>query len=124
MQILQMVGSTPEYVTNHVSRDSFYIWYTTVAKQVVMDWNNMVRQLEAVIKHDITKTTNGSLEEAAKAIKAKSLIIVVKQDHAVNPILSKKFATMINAQFMEIDREGGHWTDELPFSEMHEFLDN
>jgi homoserine acetyltransferase len=71
-----------------------------------VDWNKLVKQMEAVIKHDITKTTNGSLEEAAKTIKAKTLIIVVKQDHTVNAILSKKFATMINAQFMEIDSKG------------------
>jgi len=125
-RIVQMVNSSPEYVTNHVPRDSFYTWYATVPNQMaqVVDWNNLVRQLEAVVKHDITKTTHGSLEEAAKAIKAKTLIIVVKQDHSVNPILSKKFATMINAQFMEIDNEAGHSTEELPFDAMREFLDN
>jgi homoserine O-acetyltransferase/O-succinyltransferase len=123
-QIVQMIFSTPEYVTNHVSRDSFYTWYVVGQKQVTIDWNNQVRQMEAIIKHDITKTTNGSLEEAAKTIKAKTLIIVVKQDHTVNPILSKKFASMMNAQFMEIDSEGGHTTHEIPFGAMHEFFGN
>jgi homoserine O-acetyltransferase len=123
-QISQMIFSTPEYITNHIARDSFYTWYAAIPKQVAMDWNNQIRQIEAVIQHDITKTTNSSLEAAAKTIKANMLIIVVKQDHTVNPLLSKKFASMVNAQFIEIDSEGGHTTHALPFGDMHKFLGN
>jgi homoserine acetyltransferase len=54
---------------------------------VIMDWNDQVRQMEAITTHDITKTTRNSLEMAAKA---KMLIVVVKQDHTVNPILPIK----------------------------------
>ncbi|MEJ0079770.1 MAG: hypothetical protein WDM78_02125 [Puia sp.] len=40
------------------------------------DWNNRVYQLRAMIGHDIAKNQGGSLQNAAKQIRAKMLIIV------------------------------------------------
>jgi homoserine acetyltransferase len=104
-----------------VARDSFYIWFASTGRQVLLDWNDDVRQLQAVISHDITKISNSLLEEAAKTIKAKMLLVIVKQDYTINPILTIKFASMANAQLIEIDSNAGHI--ELPFGAMREFLE-
>lgn len=123
--IMEMVQSSPEFVTNSIPSDKFYENYSKVEKAAVFDWNNMVRQLGAILKYDITKSANGSLEETAKKIKAKLLIINVKQDHTVNPINSQKFAAMLtNAKYVELDDAGGHTTYKMPMAVMHEFLNN
>lgn len=73
--------------------------------------------------HDITKDHNDSLEETAKTIKARVLSINITQDHAVNPVLSRKFVPMIeNAKYEEIESIDGHTTPLMPFKKMKEFL--
>jgi homoserine acetyltransferase len=65
------------------------------------------------------------LEETAKKIKAKMLIINVKQDHTVSPIIPQTFASMVaNAKYIELDDAGGHTTFKMPLAVMHEFLNN
>jgi homoserine O-acetyltransferase len=100
--------TTPEYVTTHVSRDSFYIWFASTEKSTGFDWNNEVRQLQALISHDISKSTGGSLTKAAETIKAKMLIIISQQDHLMNPIPSKNFATLVSAELIILDDNCGH----------------
>jgi homoserine O-acetyltransferase len=125
--INQLILTTPENVTNRVSRDSFYTWFASAEKPPDFDWNNQIRQLEAIMSHDITKTTNGSFEEAAKMVKAKMLIIVSKHDHAVNPMPATKFAGLINAKLITLESDCGHGAPMLCESEkvnnaLHDFL--
>ena len=121
--IAEMVNSSPEFVTNTIPMEKFYDNYSKVEKAATFDWNNMVRQLGAILKYDITKSSNGSLEETAKKIKAKMLIINVKKDHTVNPIIPQKFASMLtNAKYIELDDAGGHTTYKMPMAVMHQFL--
>lgn len=120
----QMVWTSPESVCKKVPASKFEEFYRK-AEETNFDWNDAVRQIEAVMVHDITKNYNGSLEETAKSVKCQVLAINIKQDHAVNPILSESFVPMIEkGQYKEIDAVDGHTTPLMPFKEMREFLNN
>ena len=123
--ISQMVFTSPQFIAGTVPRDSFYTWYKPAEKQVEVDWNDNVRQYQAVIGFDITNSTHGSLEEAARAIKAKMLIVTSKSDHALNPRLPKKFALMANAQYIEMDTDAGHVPplEAWPLATIREFIE-
>jgi homoserine O-acetyltransferase len=100
--------TTPENVVNTISRDSFENWFMKIQIPGAFDWNNMHRQIEAIIGNDVSKTVNGSLEEAGKIIKTKMLIILAKQDHIVNPLPAIKIADMVKAKVLSLESNCGH----------------
>ena len=58
--------------------------------------------------HDISTKAGGSLENTAKMIKAKMLIISNKQDHLINQTLTVKFAGLAKAELVAMDDDSGH----------------
>jgi homoserine O-acetyltransferase/O-succinyltransferase len=104
----QLAMHSPAYIPASVPRDSFESWLMRISSTVSFDWNNRVRQLQAMISNDIAKTTNGSLKEASKKIHAKLLVIVSKQDHMVNPLPAIRLAKYKNAQLIALDNNCGH----------------
>ena len=106
--IHQLALRTPGYLPLNLSRDSFDTWLLRISTSEHFDWNNRIRQLQAMMSMDIAKGMNGSLEEAAKKISAKMLIIVAKQDHMVNPIPASKLAGIIHASLIELEGDCGH----------------
>jgi homoserine O-acetyltransferase len=123
MQVVQLAYSTPEYISTKIKPEDFESWYKKVGEYQLADWNNLVRQLQGVFTYDISKSTNGSLEEAAKTIKAKMLVIVNKQDHALNYLMPKKFAEMTkDAKYIELDASFGHSFETLPIREVRALL--
>jgi len=72
------------------------------------DANDRVRQLQAMMAHDVGKTAGGSLEGAAKATKAKLLIIVNERDAMVTPAPALEFAKLAKAQTLVLKGECGH----------------
>jgi homoserine O-acetyltransferase len=61
-----------------------------------------------VINHDISKPYGGNMQEAAKHIKAKMLIISSKQDHLVNPTPAIEFSKLLPAKLLVLDSDKGH----------------
>ena len=108
MVMHKLAVSTPEYISNTVKRSDFSEWFQKTLVPLGFDWNNWHRQLEAMIGHDIAKSENGSLAEAAKKIKAKMLIVVASQDHMVNPIPATKLAHILHAQLLTLRGDCGH----------------
>jgi len=107
--IWNLAITTPENVVTTVSLDSFENWFRNIyIDPEVFDWNDMCRQIEAIIGNNISKPVNGSMEETAKMIKAKMLIILAKQDHIVNPLPAIKIADMINAKVVMLESNCGH----------------
>jgi len=104
----QYAMHSPSYLALHISRDSFDHWLIRTANTVSFDWNNRVRQLQAMISQDIAKETNGSLREAAKTIRVKMLVIVSRQDHMVNPLPAINLAKYKGAELIEMDSNCGH----------------
>jgi len=73
-----------------------------------MDANDHIRQAEAMMAMDVSKSANGSMEEAAKRVKAKVLVIVSKQDRTVTPQPALDFAKLLNAETIELDSSCAH----------------
>jgi homoserine O-acetyltransferase len=106
--LTQLILTTPANVNNTVPVDSFSTWFASLGKYAFIDCNNFLWQIKAVLMHDITGKTGGSLENTAKMIKAKMLIIANKQDHLFNQTLSIKFAGITNAELVVMDNDLGH----------------
>jgi homoserine O-acetyltransferase/O-succinyltransferase len=70
------------------------------------DANDWLAQLEAMMHHDVAH--GGSMEEAAKKVKAKVLVIVSAQDHMVNPKPALDFAAAIGAKTLVLESDCGH----------------
>jgi homoserine O-acetyltransferase len=110
VHLMQLLLTTPNIINKTVSVDNFSNWLASITKPnpFSVDVNNFLWQTKAVMKHDITTKFKGSLENAAKMIKAKMLIIANKQDHVINQSLAIQFAEMAKAELVVMDDDLGH----------------
>ncbi len=69
---------------------------------------DVLHQFEAMVVHDISKPFGRSLDSAAAAIKAKSLVINSVHDKCVSPELPQDFALKIKAQRFMMTGPCGH----------------
>jgi homoserine O-acetyltransferase len=113
-------------LNNSIPADSFSSWLTasTVKNPFTADCNNMLWQIKACAAQDISSVAGGSMENTAKMIKAKMLIISNKQDHMINQSASIKFARMANAELVEMDNDLGHliFNEKIPIEATRKFL--
>jgi homoserine O-acetyltransferase len=65
-------------------------------------------QLNAIITQDIYQSSGKTIADMKEQIKAKTLIIVSKSDHLVNPQSSVDLAKAIGATLLELDNDCGH----------------
>jgi len=65
-------------------------------------------QLNAMIGHDIYKSSGKELGAMKEVIKAKVLMIVSKSDHMVNPGNSIELSNVIGAKLVQLENDGGH----------------
>jgi homoserine O-acetyltransferase len=72
------------------------------------DINDWLRQLQAMIAHNIFKPFGDNQQKAAAVVKAKALVIVSHYDHMVNPHPALDFAKLIHAQVIERQGPCGH----------------
>jgi len=100
--------TTPADRVKTVKREDVPKWVASNKTRQDQDWNNTDYQLNAIINHDISKNFNNSLEEAAKHIKAKMLIISSLQDHMVNPAPAMEFSKLLPAKLIVLNDEKGH----------------
>ena len=125
VHVSQLLLTTPANMNNTVSVDSFSTWLTSLEKNpFTVDCNNFLWQVKAMMMHDISTKAGGSLENTAKMIKAKMLIIANKQDHIINQTLSIKFAGMTNAELVVMDNDLGHliFNEKIPIEATRKFL--
>lgn len=100
--------STPAHYARENPPDKF----PTVEKEyetkgiLPFDANDWLAQLEAMIHHDVAH--GGSLEDAARKVTAKVLVIASAQDHMVNPKPALDFAPLIHAQTLVLQSDCGH----------------
>jgi len=73
-----------------------------------LDANDKIRQTEAMMAVDLAKDFGGSLEAAAHAVKAKTMIVVSRYDHTVTPDSARKFAQFMNVPVIELTGDCGH----------------
>jgi homoserine O-acetyltransferase len=126
IHLTQLLLTSPAIVNNTVPVDSFSTWLASLEKPnpFTVDCNNFIWQTKAVMTHDISNKAGGSLENAAKMIKAKMLIIANKQDHVINQTLSIKFAGMAKAELLIMDNDLGHLilSEKIPIEATRKFL--
>lgn len=103
-----MNAATPAYYARTVSRDAYEKEQEGFYRKGILpfDANDWLAQLGAMIHHDISN--GGSMEAAAKKVKAKVMIMVAAQDHMVNPQPALDFAPLIQAQTLVLESDCGH----------------
>lgn len=72
------------------------------------DANDRVRQLHAMIDHDVSRTTGASLESVAKVVKAKMLVVVNERDAMVTPGPALELAGLAQAETLVLKGHCGH----------------
>ncbi|HEX6717874.1 MAG TPA: alpha/beta fold hydrolase [Pyrinomonadaceae bacterium] len=72
------------------------------------DANNKIRQDQAMMALDVSRESGGSLERAARAVKAKVFVVVAKSDHVVTPGPALEFASLLGAKVLSLESDCGH----------------
>lgn len=72
------------------------------------DANDKIRQTQAMMKLDVSRDFGGSLERAARTVKAKVFVVVAKYDHVVTPGPAIEFAHLLGAKLLDLDSDCGH----------------
>ena len=113
LRLMNMVGAlmvqTPQFVATNTSPQKYEEFESEqVQGPDDLDANDTLRQIQALLTADIAAPFGGSLQGAAATVRGKTLVIVNKQDHVVNPLPSIEFAKMLHAQLIELDSSCGH----------------
>jgi homoserine O-acetyltransferase len=105
-----MCLSTPEYRVANTSPSEFPQFLESTEQERVngFDANNWIRQLQAMMSHDIAASFGGSMEKAAAAIRARVFVVVASQDHMVNPRPALELASLLVAPTLELKSNCGH----------------
>jgi homoserine O-acetyltransferase len=107
LDIHALAKTTPARV-NEMNRAAFAGWLAEQEADTSFDWNDRRRQLEAMLAHDVAKPYGGSLDEAAKRVRAKMLVVVADQDLMVNPAPARAFARALGATVVSLESPCGH----------------
>lgn len=70
--------------------------------------DDLLCQLNALIGHDIYKSSGKAVSAMKEVIKAKILMIVYKSDHAVNPGPSIELSNVIGSTLVQLENDCGH----------------
>jgi len=107
-RISMMNITTPANFVHTTPRDKFAETYAANDERGILpaDANDFLWQMEAMIHNDAAN--GGSMEDAAKRVKARVFVVVSAQDHMVNPTPALEFAPLVGAKTLTIDSECGH----------------
>ncbi len=72
------------------------------------DANDKIRQTQAMMQLDVSRDFGGSLERAAKAVRARVFVVVSRFDHVVTPGPAIEFASLLGAKILNLESECGH----------------
>jgi homoserine acetyltransferase len=109
-EIHSLALTTPAYRVRETAADKFPEFLNEVDKDGLgrMDANDWLRQLQAMMAHNIASPFGDSLEGAAKQVKAKLMVVAATQDHMVNPTPAMEFARILPATVVELTGDCGH----------------
>lgn len=74
----------------------------------MMNSKNYLAQLNAMIQHDIYKSSESNADNINNVIKADILIIIAQQDHLVNPASSIALSKLLECTLVELPGDCGH----------------
>lgn len=100
---------TPAYRNSSTPPKEFSAFVQKEEQNYLNTFNaeNWKSQLKAMMAHDVSRKF-GSLAQAASAVKAKTLVVVARQDMMVNPDPALEFARLIKAEILEVNNACGH----------------
>lgn len=100
---------TPAYRNSSTPPKEFSAFVQKEEQNYLNTFNaeNWKSQLKAMMAHDVSRKF-GSLAQAASAVKAKTLVVVARQDMMVNPDPAIEFARLIKAEILEVNNACGH----------------
>jgi homoserine O-acetyltransferase len=128
--MLTLLSRTPNYINEKVKTENLNEYLASFDKEPskIFTLDDYVAQLKTMMNHNISLDYNGSMAEAAKAIKAKLFIIVSKTDMLVNPTEALNLAELTNAKVLILDNNCGHLAVSCELErcskEISDFLDN
>lgn len=101
--------TTPQKIATDVPRDQIdkHVAATLTDWQKDTQPYDYLCQLHAMISLNLAPP-NGTLEDEAKHVKAKMLVIVGRQDHLVNPLAAQAFAAFHKAPILVLESDCGH----------------
>jgi homoserine O-acetyltransferase len=105
-ELLKMQLSTPQYRVTHTDRKDFPALLEEARKPERQDANDRMWQLKAVLGQDVLR--GKSMDEVAKATRAKWLVIVSAHDHSVYPGPALAWAKAAGAETYISDTPCGH----------------
>ena len=100
--------TTPENYARTHPRAKFPSDHETMISKGILpfDANDWLAQLDAIIHLDVAH--GGSMEDAARRVKARVLVVSSAQDHMVNPRPALDFAKLIGAKTFILESDCGH----------------
>lgn len=110
-EIDSMNVTSPAYRVTHTKTESFENFLGEMRKNSRSNAgavSDQVRQREAIMALDIPREFGVTLEQAAKKIRSRMLVIVSLEDHMVNPSPAVEFASAIDAPVVSLDSLCGH----------------
>lgn len=113
LHLLNMIETlalfTPEYMANQTGRQDYPKFEAGLVQGPEdIDANDTVRQLQAMISHDVTAPFGGSLQRTTAVMRASLLVIVNRQDHLVNPKPAVEFGDLVHGEVLQLDSNCGH----------------
>jgi homoserine O-acetyltransferase/O-succinyltransferase len=110
-EIDSMNVTTPAYRVTQTSPKDITSFVGDLKKRVRGDagaaWDQ-IRQRQAIISFDLPGELGFSLDQIAKQVRTKMLVIVSPEDHMVNPGPALQFASALGAPVVELDSPCGH----------------
>ena len=110
MNMVQALAlQTPQFVVAGTPRASYAKFESELIQGADdLDANDTLRQIQALLSMDVAAPFAGSLERAAAQVKCRSLVIVNRLDHLVNPLPASEFARLLHSQLIELNSDCGH----------------
>lgn len=101
---------TPWRMVRNTPREKFPAFLAETENSALerFDANNWLRQLQAMIAHDVARAWGGDLAQAAARVRSRVLVVVGLKDHMVNPQPALVFARLLQAPTVEINSDCGH----------------
>ena len=96
--------------------------------ELAIDARDYARQAEAIAAHDVSARFAGSMESAARAVRARMLVVLSPTDEVVDPAPALAFARLCGAQVVMLNGHCGHrdtsCDKETLFTTVRRFLAN
>jgi homoserine O-acetyltransferase len=110
-EIDSMNVSSPAYRVAKTGKADFDAFVGDLKKRTPADAGaayNQIRQRQAILAFDLLGELGFSIDQLAKQVRSRMLVIVAAEDHMVNPEPAVRFASALGAPVVELDSHCGH----------------